>query len=96
MRKPDGADRALWHCLICERSRLPDSGWHDPLVPISDVELRARNAAMAARVRARWQAADTERRTLTLTGGVGQTCATMWLQLAVAVVSRRGIYGVVW
>ena len=54
LRKPDGADRALWHCLICQRSRQPEPGWHDPLVPIGDVELRVRNSAMQARVRARW------------------------------------------
>ena len=56
LRKPDGADRALWHCLICQRSRQPDPGWDDPLIPTSDVELRARNRAMSARVRARWRA----------------------------------------
>ena len=55
LRKPDGADRRLWACLICSRSRQPDAGWDDPLLPISDVELRARNAAMSARVRARWR-----------------------------------------
>jgi hypothetical protein len=58
LRKPDCADRRLWHCLICSRSRQPDVGWDDSLVPVSDVELRARNRAMSARVRARWQAAD--------------------------------------
>ena len=59
LRKPDGADRALWHCLICQRSRQPDdAGWDDPLVPISDVELRARNRVMSARVRTRWRVTD--------------------------------------
>jgi hypothetical protein len=61
LRKPDGADRALWHCLVCERSRQPDTGWRDPLVHISDDEWRARSRAMSARVRARWRAADAER-----------------------------------
>jgi hypothetical protein len=56
-RRPDGADRAVWFCLICQRSRQPDFGWDDPLVAISEEELRARNAAMSARVRARWRAA---------------------------------------
>src|SRR5665213_4193181 len=55
-RRPIGADRAIWFCLICQRGRPPEPGWVDELVPISDVELAARNAAMSARVRARWRA----------------------------------------
>lgn len=54
LRKPDGANRAIWTCLICQRSRPPEPGWDDPLIAISDNELRARNKAMAARVRAQW------------------------------------------
>lgn len=54
VRRPDGADRALWHCLICERGRQPDAGWVDELVPISDAEWRTRSRVMAARVRTRW------------------------------------------
>jgi hypothetical protein len=54
-RRPDGADRALWFCLICQRSRQPDSGWADPLVPISLEDWRAMCRAMSARVCARWR-----------------------------------------
>jgi hypothetical protein len=54
VRRPDGADRALWHCLICERFRDPDPDWDDPLVPISLEDWRAQSRAMSARVRARW------------------------------------------
>jgi len=61
VRRPIGADRALSHCLICERNRAPDIGWVDELVPISDVEWQARARVMTARVRARWRAADAER-----------------------------------
>jgi hypothetical protein len=53
-RRPDGADRALWHCLVCERARQPAPGWDDPLVPISVEEWRSMCQSMAARVRARW------------------------------------------
>jgi hypothetical protein len=55
LRKPDGADRAVWHCLGCERSRQPEPGWLDPLVPISEDDWRARSRTMKARVRARWR-----------------------------------------
>lgn len=58
LREPDGANRALWQCLICQRSRQREPGWDDPLVPVSDVELRARNRAMSGRVRARWGVTD--------------------------------------
>ena len=54
-RRPDGADRAHWHCLICERYRQPHPGWADPLVPISPEDWRAMCRAMSARVRARWR-----------------------------------------
>jgi len=54
-RRPDGADRALWFCLIRQRGRLPDPGWDDPLVPISLEDWRALGRVMSARVRARWR-----------------------------------------
>jgi hypothetical protein len=57
-RPPDGADRALWHCLICERARRPDPGWDDPLVPISIEDWQAMCRVMSVRVRARWQRAE--------------------------------------
>ena len=56
LRKPDGADRALSHCLVCQRSRQPDAGWSDPLVPISLNDWRAQSRVMQARARARWEA----------------------------------------
>jgi hypothetical protein len=62
VRSPNGGSRVLWRCSICQRDRQPDVGWVDALVPISDVELAARNRAMSARVRARWRAADARRR----------------------------------
>jgi hypothetical protein len=55
LRESDGADRVRWRCLVCGHSRPPDPDWPDRLVPISDVELRKRNAMMRARVRARWR-----------------------------------------
>jgi hypothetical protein len=59
-RRPDGLDRAIWFCLICQRGRPPDPGWVDELVPISEDEWRARARVMTARVRARWRASDAE------------------------------------
>ena len=52
-RRPTGADRAVWHCLICQRARPPDPGWDDPLVPISLEDWRVLCRVMAARLRAR-------------------------------------------
>src|SRR5450755_1967100 len=57
VRRPIGADRALWHCLICEQNRPPDDDWVDELMPISEDEWRARSRVMTTRVRARWRAA---------------------------------------
>ena len=34
-RRPIGADRAIWFCLICQRGRPPEPGWVDELAPIS-------------------------------------------------------------
>jgi hypothetical protein len=56
VRRPDGANRVNWHCLICERGRPPEPDWLDPLVAISADEWRARSRVMEARVRARWRA----------------------------------------
>lgn len=53
VRWSSGADRVEWFCLICELFRMPPD-WVDELVPISDAELKSRNAAMARRVRERW------------------------------------------
>jgi hypothetical protein len=58
VRRPIGADRALWHCLICDRGRQPADGWVDDLVAISEDQWRARSRVMEARVRARWRASD--------------------------------------
>ena len=54
-RRPDGADRAVWFCLICQRSRQPDPGWDDPLVPVSLEDWRALCRVTASRVRERWR-----------------------------------------
>jgi hypothetical protein len=55
VRRPDGADRANWFCLICERRRPPDPGWVDDLLPITEDQWLARSRVMEARVRARWR-----------------------------------------
>jgi hypothetical protein len=60
VRRPDGGDRAHWHCLICERGRDIDLGWDDSLVPISHEEWWARSRVMAVRVRARRRQSDLE------------------------------------
>ena len=57
-RRPDGADQALWFCLICQRSRQPDPGWDDPLVLISVEDWRAMCRRMETRVRERWARED--------------------------------------
>jgi hypothetical protein len=58
VRRPIGADRVLWHCLICEQNRPPDPGWVDDLVAITEEQWRARSWVMEARVRARWRASE--------------------------------------
>jgi hypothetical protein len=62
VRRTDGADRAVWHCLVCESRRQPDPGWDDPLVPISLEDWRALCRVMSARVRARWREAERRQR----------------------------------
>ena len=54
-RRPDGADRTHWHCLVCDLQRDPDPGWDDPLVAISLEDWREMCRVMSARVRARWR-----------------------------------------
>jgi hypothetical protein len=58
VRRPDGGDRAHWHCLVCERGRDIDPGWDDPLVPISIEDWRGMCRRMEARVRERWARED--------------------------------------
>jgi hypothetical protein len=58
VRRSSGVNRLEWFCLICGTFRAPPADWVDELVPISDADLKARNAAMAQRVRERWRRAE--------------------------------------
>ena len=58
VRRYGGGALVDWFCLICGLFRAPPADWADELVPISDLDLNARNTAMARRVRARWRTAD--------------------------------------
>jgi hypothetical protein len=41
VRRRDGGDRLHWHCLVCEEGRPITEGWQDPLIAVTDAELRA-------------------------------------------------------
>jgi hypothetical protein len=53
VRRRDGGSRSHWHCLVCERGRPVDDGWEDPLIAVTDTELRAITRKMEARARER-------------------------------------------
>jgi hypothetical protein len=49
VRRRDGGDRSHWHCLVCEQGRPVDPDWQDPLVAVTDAELRAITRGMEQR-----------------------------------------------
>jgi hypothetical protein len=49
VRRRDGGDRSHWHCLVCEQGRPVDADWQDPLVAVTDAELRAITREMEQR-----------------------------------------------
>jgi hypothetical protein len=53
VRRRDGGARLHWHCLVCEQGRPVDDGWPDPLVAVTDSELRAITRRMEAHAAAR-------------------------------------------
>jgi hypothetical protein len=53
VRRRDGGARSHWHCLVCEQARPVEEGWPDPLIAVTEAELRAITRQMEAHARER-------------------------------------------